>query len=40
MDLLKEEEISYEIFLNIFDTVNKNLREEFRQRIRDEMVVK
>lgn len=38
--LLVEENISYETFLDIFECVNKNLKEDFKQRIKDEMVKK
>lgn len=38
MGYLKKKEISYQEFLEIWDVVNKNLKEEFHQRIREEMV--
>jgi len=39
MGYLRKKEISYQEFLKIWDVVNKNLKEEFHQRIREEMVI-
>jgi len=37
-DMLKKREIGYRDFLDILDIVNKNLRLQFQEKIRTEMV--